>query len=209
MQRALTAAVLGIASVLGGTRLAAAVASPSSSTANDTPSASSSKAAANAIVVNTWFFTSACQEAWDVLSGPDGNALDAVEAGCSKCERDQCDGSVGYGNHPDENGETTLDAMLMDGSTFNVGAVASLRRVKSAVGVARRVLENTHHSMLAGELATQFAVQMGFAEESLSTEASTQLWEDWKSNNCQPNFWTVRTRPISIDICRSLLNCRT
>ena len=25
----------------------------------------------------------------------------------------QCDGSVGWGNHPDEDGEVTLDAMIM------------------------------------------------------------------------------------------------
>lgn len=35
--------------------------------------------------------------------------------GCSACERAQCDGSVGYGGSPDEAGETTLDAMLIDG----------------------------------------------------------------------------------------------
>ena len=26
-----------------------------------------------------------------------GSHLDAVEAGCSECEREQCDGTVGYG----------------------------------------------------------------------------------------------------------------
>lgn len=35
--------------------------------------------------------------------------------GCSACERAQCDGSVGYGGSPDEAGETTLDAMVIDG----------------------------------------------------------------------------------------------
>ena len=44
-----------------------------------------------------------------------GSALDAVEKGCSVCEVEQCDGSVGYGGSPDEKGETTLDAMIMDG----------------------------------------------------------------------------------------------
>ena len=43
------------------------------------------------------------------------SALDAVVAGCSACERHQCDGTVGYGGSPDEHGETTLDAMVMDG----------------------------------------------------------------------------------------------
>lgn len=44
-----------------------------------------------------------------------GNALDAVVAACSQCEEDQCDGTVGYGGSPDENGESYLDAMIMDG----------------------------------------------------------------------------------------------
>lgn len=43
------------------------------------------------------------------------SAIDAVVEGCSVCEREQCDTTVGYGGSPDENGETTLDAMIMDG----------------------------------------------------------------------------------------------
>lgn len=52
--------------------------------------------------------------AWRTLvSG--GSALDAVENGCAMCEKEQCDGTVGFGGSPDEFGETTLDAMIMDG----------------------------------------------------------------------------------------------
>lgn len=69
--------------------------------------------------------------------------------------------SVGYGGHPDENGETTLDAMIMNGKDMNVGAVAGIRQIKKAASVARHVLEHTTHSMLSGDLATDFAVQMG------------------------------------------------
>ncbi len=53
--------------------------------------------------------------AWEVLSENGKSALDAVEEGCSVCENEQCDGTVGFGGSPDENGETTLDAMIMDG----------------------------------------------------------------------------------------------
>lgn len=75
---------------------------------------------------------------------------------------------------------------------MNVGAVAALRRVKNAISVARHVLEHTRHSMLVGELATQFAVEMGFKEESLNTEKSKQMWYRWRNqDNCQPNFWIV------------------
>lgn len=52
--------------------------------------------------------------AWEVLEA-NGKALDAVEEGCTICEMLQCDRTVGFGGSPDENGETTLDAMIMDG----------------------------------------------------------------------------------------------
>ncbi|XP_039252181.2 N(4)-(Beta-N-acetylglucosaminyl)-L-asparaginase-like [Styela clava] len=143
------------------------------------------------IVANTWPWPQATDAGWKALiSSSDSNTavLDAIQAGCTKCEEDQCDGTVGFGGSPDENGETTLDALIMDGTTLNMGAVGALRRVKNAIGVARLVLDNTEHSMLVGELATEFAVQNGFKEESLATNHSTSMWENWKSKQCQPNY---------------------
>lgn len=57
--------------------------------------------------------------AWRVLqngvhNGKDA-ALDALVAGCKKCQDEQCDNTVGFGGSPDENGETTLDAFIFDG----------------------------------------------------------------------------------------------
>lgn len=80
---------------------------------------------------------------------------------------------------------------------MNMGAVGSMRNIKNAIRVARRVLENTEHSFLVGERATEFAVMMGFKNESLSTENSHNIWENWKSNRCQPNFWTVSISQIN------------
>ncbi|CAG4940245.1 unnamed protein product [Colias eurytheme] len=141
------------------------------------------------IVITTWKFENSTIGAWDVLK-EGGSALDAIERGASICESQQCDGTVGFGGSPDENGETTLDALLMNGKTMKVGAVGALRRIKKAVSVARHVLEHTKHSILVGELATQFAVQMGFEEENLTTKHSKKLWMNWhNSGHCQPNFW--------------------
>ncbi|XP_070495386.1 N(4)-(Beta-N-acetylglucosaminyl)-L-asparaginase-like [Chironomus tepperi] len=141
------------------------------------------------IVVNTWGFTNATIQAWDVINRQKKSAIDAIVAGCSVCEREQCDGTVGYGGSPNENGETCLDAFLMDGKTMNVGAVGSIRNIKDAIAVAKHVLLYTKHSMLVGEQATDFAVQMGFRKETLSTEKSRKIHKDWKAQNCQPNFW--------------------
>ena len=91
------------------------------------------------------------------LRGPGATVLDAVEKGCSQCEVEQCDGTVGYGGSPDENGETTLDAMIMDGNNMDVGAVGCLRGIKDAISVARFVLERTKHTLLVGELGGYFS----------------------------------------------------
>ena len=126
---------------------------------------SSASASPFPVVITTWEFKNATTKAWEVLKDG-GSAFDAIEQGCSVCEEEQCDFTVGYGGSPDENGETTLDAMMMDGldayivslyillspwdffrETFNVGAVANLRRIKSAISVARKVLEHTSHSV--------------------------------------------------------------
>ncbi|KAF7560153.1 hypothetical protein G7046_g3991 [Stylonectria norvegica] len=142
------------------------------------------------MVINTWGgdFTAATDAAFDALNSHKGSALDAVEIGCATCERNQCDGSVGYGGSPDENCETTLDAMIMDGTTMKSGAVASLRRVRDAISVARHVLEYTTHSLLAGDLATEFALQNGFQAENLTTASSAEQCNAWKASRCQPNY---------------------
>ncbi|PSR77181.1 nucleophile aminohydrolase [Coniella lustricola] len=145
------------------------------------------------MVINTWAgpFTAATDAAFEVLSLTPHNttALDAVQIGCATCERNQCDGTVGFGGSPDENCETTLDALIMDGQTLRSGAVAGLRRVRDAIGVARLVHDYTEHSLLAGDLATRFAVDFGgFVEENLATTESLAQCEAWRAADCQPNY---------------------
>ncbi|XP_054648557.1 N(4)-(beta-N-acetylglucosaminyl)-L-asparaginase isoform X3 [Dunckerocampus dactyliophorus] len=86
-------------------------------------------------------------------------------------------------------GETTLDAMIMDGDTMEVGAVANLKRIKNVIGVARAVMEHTEHTLLVGESATIFAENMGFIAEDLTTAKSVDIFTQWLKGNCQPNYW--------------------
>jgi len=133
------------------------------------------------VVVSTWNFgPKANAVAWEVLK-TGGSALDAVEKGVNQAELDPENESVGYGGSPNELGETTLDAMIMWGPTHELGAVGCLKRVKKAVSVARKVMEETRHSLLVGEDATRFALKMGFEEESLFNERSIKMWEGWKA----------------------------
>ncbi|KLP06889.1 Uncharacterized protein Y057_4444 [Fusarium fujikuroi] len=153
------------------------------------------------LVINTWGgdFTAATDAAFTAL-GKKASALDAVEIGGTTCENKQCDGSVGFGGSPDENCETTLDAMIMDGGSMNSGAVAALRRVKSAISVARHVLDHTTHSLIVGDQATEFAIQNGFKTTSLSTKNSDKLCKDWKAKKCQPNY-RINVSPNPASTC--------
>jgi len=44
--------------------------------------------------------------------------------------------------------------------------------------------------------ATNFALSMGFSASNLTTPYSEELWSDWKSKNCQPNYWKVNYTQI-------------
>jgi len=145
------------------------------------------------IVINTWPFTVATKAAWEIVHSG-GKATAAVVAGCSACEKLQCDGTVGFGGSPDDKGDTSLDALLMDGDSMDVGAVANLRMTKDAIQAARLVLELTSHSILAGNEASNFATELGLPYwDTLATNSSTNEYQEWKSGNCQPNFFKKGT----------------
>lgn len=143
------------------------------------------------IIINTWAgpFTAATEKGYSIMNDLQGSCLDAVEGGCTTCEVNQCDTSVGYGNHPDSAGGVTLDALIMDGQSFNVGSVAFLSGYRNAASIARLVMEHTSHTLLVGEGAEAFAHMMGAEAQHTVTNQSLQVYEDWVSNSCQPNFY--------------------
>ncbi len=132
----------------------------------------------NPVICSTWNFGLPANElAWKVLDNG-GKAMDAAEAGARHAESDQENSSVGFGGLPDEKGNVTLDACVMD-STGNAGSVAFLQNIKHPVSVARKIMEETKHVMLVGEGARQFAVSNGFEEINLLTEQSEKDWKKW------------------------------
>lgn len=132
----------------------------------------------NPVICSTWNFGLPANElAWKVLDNG-GKAMDAAEAGARHAESDPENSSVGFGGLPDEKGNVTLDACVMD-STGNAGSVAFLQNIKHPVSVARKVMEETKHVMLVGEGARQFAMSNGFEEINLLTEQSEKDWKKW------------------------------
>lgn len=142
-------------------------------------------------VISTWSFGRAANAvAWKVLA-EGGSSLDAVEKGVNNAELDPKVDSVGFGGLPNEDGEVTLDAVIMHGPRHAAGAVGCLKRIKAAISIARQVLEKTRHTFLVGEDATKFAVKMGFKEEDLLTPEAKKAWEEWKADPKRERFWNT------------------
>ena len=133
------------------------------------------------IVIGTWNVPKATVRAWDVLQ-EGKSALDAVEQGVMVEEADEKNQTVGKGGFPDRDGIVTLDACIMN-SNGNYGAVLAMENITHAVSVARKVMEDTPHVILAGEGARQFALEKGFQAEDLLTESSKKAWEKWKEKS--------------------------
>ena len=136
------------------------------------------KKASLPLVIATWDVKNATSAAWKVVN-KGGNAIDAVEQGCMIEEANEKGQSVGKGGLPDRDGNVTLDACIMN-KHGDCGSVVYLQNITHAVSVARKVMEDTPHVMLAGIGAEQFAVSIGLKRETLLTEASKKAWEIWK-----------------------------
>jgi len=95
-------------------------------------------------------------DAGNAILAEGGNALDAVEAAIRILE-DSPRFNAGKGAVFDADGGHQLDASVMEGHTRRAGAVAGVRTVRHPISLARAVMEESPHVMLAGAGAERFA----------------------------------------------------
>jgi beta-aspartyl-peptidase (threonine type) len=115
---------------------------------------------------------------WKVLQ-QGGTALDAVEAAVILLE-DNPLFNAGTGSTLNSLGQVEMDAAIMDGVTLRAGAVAAVGGIKNPISLARRVMEDGRHVLIAGEGALRFARQIGFPEcdpETLIVMAERNRWQ--------------------------------
>jgi len=170
------ASAIGAAATLSGSRALAA------GTGQDS-------AVSLPVILTTWAFGPGANAAGMSLLMEGGSAVDAVEAAINHVELLPDEYWVGYGGAPNALGETTLDAMILDGPTHDIGAVGCLKRVKRAISVAREVMEQTQHTLIVGEDATRFALAAGFEEENLTNSRSLLRWMDWSETGSRSNAY--------------------
>ncbi len=89
-----------------------------------------------------------------------GSSLDAVEAVVRTLEDDP-HFNAGKGAVFTSEGVNEMDASIMDGKTRKAGAVASVRRIKNPISLARMVMERSPHVMLDCSGAEAFAKEQG------------------------------------------------
>jgi N4-(beta-N-acetylglucosaminyl)-L-asparaginase len=155
-------------------------------------------AAGSPILLSTWSFGLRGHEsAWpDLHAG--GGALDAVVDAATRIEADPEIDSVGFGGLPDRDGQVTLDACVMQ-SPASCGSVCGLRRHLHAARIARRIMEDTEHIMLAGEAADAFADAAGEPESDLLAPDARAAWERWRTEGIDVDLIRDAGRPVDRD----------
>ena len=124
----------------------------------------------------------AAEAGWTVLTG-DGSALDAVEAAVRALE-DEPLLNAGTGSYLQADGVARLDASIMadDG---RAGAVAQVPLLPHPVSLARYLLEQDAHVMLAGPEALALATRLGHATGVVATPAKVAYWQEHLDEACR------------------------
>ncbi len=90
-----------------------------------------------------------------------GSALDATEVAVRVLE-DSPALDAGRGSYPNAQGLIEMDALIMNGRTLAIGAVAAVQRVRYPISLARELLNIDDVNILVGHGAEQFADRIGF-----------------------------------------------
>lgn len=88
--------------------------------------------------------------------------------------------NAGTGSVLTLDGRVEMDASIMKGSTLEAGAVAGVENIKNPILLAKKVMEETDHVLLAGEGAMKFARAMGFEYYNPITEERRKKWLELK-----------------------------
>jgi beta-aspartyl-peptidase (threonine type) len=114
-----------------------------------------------------------------------GASLDAVEAAVRILEDDPLF-NAGKGAVFTAEGRNELDAAIMDGSNLKAGAVAGVTRTKNPVSLARAVMEQSPHVMLARDGADLFSKQRGLEQVEPGYFRTEQRWQEfleWRASH--------------------------
>lgn len=108
-----------------------------------------------------------------------GTAIDAVRAATVSLE-DNILFNAGRGSVFAKDGSQEMDASIMDGKTLMAGAVSAVRNIRNPVELAHAIMTQSHHVMLNGQGAYEFAKLHGIKTEPDEYFYSAFRHEQWK-----------------------------
>lgn len=127
-------------------------------------------------------YTAALQTALDIgyaILEKGGSALDAVEQTVVSLE--DCPlFNAGRGSVFTADGKHEMDASIMDGLTRDAGAVSMVSGVRNPIALARLVMAESGHVMLAGAGAMDFARSMKVRFEEEGYFHDDFRWHQWQ-----------------------------
>ncbi|WP_306094311.1 isoaspartyl peptidase/L-asparaginase family protein [Qipengyuania flava] len=112
-----------------------------------------------------------------------GSAMEAIQAAIEPMEDDALF-NAGRGAVLTWDGDIELDASIMDGRTRDAGAVAGVTGIRHPIELARLVMTDSPHVMLAGKGAETFAEEQGLERiprEWFETERRKEALERMKA----------------------------
>src|SRR5919106_372708 len=136
----------------------------------------------------------AVQSGYEVLKGG-GTSVEAVEAAITFLE-DSDLFNAGKGAVMTTDAGHELDASIMDGSNLDAGAVTGVKHIKNPISLARTLMENSRHVLLAGDGAELYAQHRDFdlvTQDYFFTERRWKSLLEVKAGSTDFNFGETET----------------
>jgi beta-aspartyl-peptidase (threonine type) len=136
----------------------------------------------------------AVQSGYEVLNAG-GTSVEAVEAAITFLEDSELF-NAGKGAVMTTDAGHELDASIMDGSNLDAGAVTGVKHIKNPISLARTLMENSRHVLLAGDGAELYAQHRDFdlvTQDYFFTERRWKSLLDAKAGSTDFNFGETET----------------
>jgi beta-aspartyl-peptidase (threonine type) len=125
-----------------------------------------------------------------------GSAVDAVVAGIKPVEANPNDHSVGFSGLPNLLGDVELDASIMDGKGLRAGSVGAVREFQDVIAMAKSVMDELPHVLIAGAGADRFGHELGFEPTRLLTDEAISVWRQRMDDRSNETAYAKRMRQI-------------
>jgi len=123
--------------------------------------------------------TKALERGFELTKGK--TALDGVQDAVLTMENSGLF-NAGIGSVLTLSGRIEMDAAIMSGRNLSCGAVGAVSNVRNPILLARRILEETDHSLVVGSMAKRLAEKFGLAGTVLPSNKRREKWKQMREN---------------------------